>query len=98
MVLQGESFDRYVLDLMPLVIIGCIWLYQEYIRPELPVSSVAVLAFYAIFAVAGTHDWFAWQRARLAAIHELRVAGVARTEIQGGFEYDGWTQLSMVCT
>jgi hypothetical protein len=93
MVLQGESFDRYVLDLMPLAIIGCIWLYQQYIGPELPVSTVAILAIYGIIAVAGTHDWFAWQRARLVAIHELRVAGVARTEIQGGFEYDGWTQL-----
>lgn len=91
--LQGASFDRYVLGLMPFAIIGCIWLYQQYVGPELPAGSVAILAIYAMFAIAGTHDWFAWQRARLSAIQELRVAGVTRTEIQGGFEYDGWTQL-----
>jgi hypothetical protein len=89
----GLSFDRYVLGLMPFVIIGLISLYQSCIGPNLPTVSAAVLVFYALLSIACTHDWFAWQRARLAAIGEVRSAGVPRTEIQGGFEYDGWTQI-----
>jgi hypothetical protein len=36
---------------------------------------------------------FAADRARLAAIQELRAAGIPPTHIYGGFAYDGWTQI-----
>jgi hypothetical protein len=88
--------DRYLLGLMPIAIICLIRLYQEWIAPRLPMSCFLALAIYALLAVAGTHDWFAWQRARLEAIREVQATGVPRTEIQGGFEYDGWTQLETV--
>ncbi|HEV2325182.1 MAG TPA: hypothetical protein VGS10_14620 [Terracidiphilus sp.] len=90
---EGGIFDRYLLGLMPFAIAPLIRLYELRIAPRLPSISFAMLAFYAFLAIAGTHDWFAWQRARLAAISELRAAGVPRTRIQGGYEYDGWTQL-----
>lgn len=93
-VLHGLTLDKYVLDVMPFAIAGSIWFYQRDIRTELPAASVALLAVYTVIAVAGTHTWFASHRARLAAIHELRAAGVPRTEIQAGYEYDGWTQIS----
>jgi hypothetical protein len=48
---------------------------------------------FAVLAISGTHDWFACYRARLAAVNEIRSSGVPRNEIQGGFEYDGWTQI-----
>lgn len=87
------AFDRYVLGVMPCAIVASIWLYQRCVGPKLPVSTVAMVVLFGVIGVAGTHDWFAWQRARLAAIGELRAAGIPRTEIQGGFEYDGWTQV-----
>lgn len=87
------SFDRYMLGIMPCAIIALTWLYERCIGPKLPVTSVVWLVIFACFGVAGTHDWFAWQRARLAAIHELRSAGIPRRNIEGGFEYDGWTQV-----
>lgn len=86
-------FDRYLLGVMPCAIVAGIWLSQRCVGPRLPRSSVVMLVVFAVFSVAGTHDLFAWQRARLAAIHELRQAGIPRTEIAGGFEYDGWTQI-----
>jgi hypothetical protein len=95
MIWQGLSFDRYMLGVMPCAIIGLIWLHQECIAPQLPKASVALVVVYAVVAVAGTHNYFAWQRARLNGIRELRDAGVARTEIQAGFAYDGWTQASV---
>ena len=87
------AFDRYMLDLMPVAIVFLILIYQQDFQPQLPRSSAVAVALFAVLAVAGTHDWFAWQRARLAAIAELRAAAIPRTAIQGGFEYDGWTQI-----
>lgn len=86
-------FDRYLLILMPLLITCLLKVYQEEIAPELPNFSVAVVAVFALLAIGGTHDLFAWERARLVAINELRASGIPRTQIQGGFEYDGWTQI-----
>lgn len=90
---QGGDFDRYLLGLMPFALIALIRLYELRIAARLPAISVVTVALYALLAIAGTHDWFAWQRARLTAIAELRSAGIPRTQIQGGFEYDGWTQI-----
>jgi hypothetical protein len=88
--------DRYVLIVMPFAIICLLHLYQQSIATDLPRISSAILVVYAIFAIAGTHDWFASQRARMAAIDELRAAGVPSTGIAGGFQYDAWTQLEVV--
>jgi hypothetical protein len=90
---QGLALDKYVFLWMPFAIIASIWLYQRCIRLQLPRTSVAILIVYAAFAVAATHTLFAWHRARFAAIQELRSAGIPPTEIQAGFEYDGWTQI-----
>jgi hypothetical protein len=87
-----SAFDRYMLGVMPMAIILLIQFHQRRIAPNLPAGSVIALVIYAALAVAGTHDWFAWQRARLAAIDEVLAAGVPRNQIQGGLEYDGWTQ------
>jgi hypothetical protein len=87
------AFDRYALGLLPVALIVTIRLYEQLAGPRLPAGCFAVVAVYAVLGIMGTHDWFAWQRARLAAIDEVIASGVPRTEIQGGFEYDGWTQL-----
>lgn len=86
-------FDRYMIGVMPFAVLCVVLLYQERVAPRLPSICLPMLVLYALVAVAGTHDWFAWQRARLAAVSELRTAGVPRIAIYGGFEYDGWTQL-----
>lgn len=88
-----NAYDRYALDLMPFAIVILSRLYQDGVAPKLPASSIVTFALLALLALAGTHDWFASQRAQLSAIAELRSAGVPRTEIQASFEYDGWTQV-----
>lgn len=90
---DGGVFDRYALGVMPFAIILLIRLYELRIAPILPRLSMGMLALYALLSIAGTHDWFAWQRARVAAIEKLRAAGIPRTQIQGSFEYDSWTQI-----
>ena len=91
--LHADLLDRYVLGLMPFAIVILTLLYQDYVSQNLPRICAVTIAIYGLLAIAGTHDWFAWQRARIEAISEVRAAGVPRTEIQGGFEYDGWTQV-----
>jgi hypothetical protein len=92
---KGGIFDRYLLGLMPVAIIILIRLHELHIAPQLPSTSAIAVAAYALLAIAGTHDWFAWQRARLEGIAELRAEGSPRTRILGGFEYDAWTQLEI---
>ena len=39
-------------------------------------------------------DWFSLYRARALAANEIRASRIPRTAINGGFEYDGWTQIA----
>jgi 4-amino-4-deoxy-L-arabinose transferase-like glycosyltransferase len=55
-----------------------------------PLAWLTVFSF-AVFAIAGTHDYFAWNRARWQAAHDLvDVQGVSAMEIDGGWEFNGW--------
>jgi len=85
--------DRYLLPILPIAVLCLLKLHQQWIAKTLPVISFIVLAVFALLAIAGTHDWFAWYRAGVTAANEIRATGVPRTEIQGGFEYDSWTQI-----
>jgi hypothetical protein len=85
--------DRYLLPLLFVIALVALRFYQERISPRLPVASFAVLFLFAAFAIAGTHDSFALDRARIAATRQLQTAGVPRTAFYGGFAYDGWTQI-----
>lgn len=89
-------YDRYLLPLMPLAILCTTKLYQQWRGKSVPAISVIFLAIFALLGIAGTHDWFAWNRARLAAANEIRATGIPRTKIQGGLAYDGWTQIETV--
>ena len=60
---------------------------------RLPAVTIAALGLFALYAIAGTHDWFALNRARVAAVAQIHAAGLPTTSIQGGFDYDGWTQI-----
>ena len=91
--LYALLYDRYLLGLMPLGIIFLIRLYQQVIGANLPAISFVMLGAFGFFSVAGTHDWFAANRARIVAVEEVRATGVPKTAIQGAFEYDGWTQI-----
>jgi hypothetical protein len=50
-----------------------------------------LLILYATFSVAGTHDYFAWNRAKWQAAHDLvEVNHISPMEIDGGLEFNGW--------
>lgn len=93
---NSPIYDRYVLGVLPCLIIMLLWLQERMLGARVSFASIVFLLLLSVMSIAGTHDWFAWQRARLEAINELRSAGIPRNQIQGGFEYDGWTQLTEV--
>src|SRR5260370_20898855 len=91
--LYALLYDRYLLGLMPLATIFLIRLYQQVTGDNLPAISFLMLGAFGFFSIAGTHDWFAANRARIVAVEEIRATGVPKTAIQGAFEYNGWTQI-----
>lgn len=90
---SGAIFDRYLLPVLIVLIFLVTRIYQERVNAKLPAVCFVVLVAFAAFGIAGTHDFFAMERARLAAIDELRAAGLPRDAFYGGFGYDGWTQI-----
>ena len=89
----ARTFDRYLLPLLPAAALMLLWLYQQRIRDRVPLVGWLVAAAFGFYGVATTHDYIAAARARLAAASVLTSAGVPRTSITAGLEYDGWTQI-----
>lgn len=87
--------DRYLLGLLPPISILILRFYRDFISTRLPGISVAALVLLSCFALAGTHDLFAQYRANVRATSLLMQAGIPRTQIEGGEEFDGWTQIEM---
>jgi hypothetical protein len=78
---------------MPLTIIVLVRVYQRLVEVDMPAICFLMLGVFGFFSLAGTHDWFAANRARIIAVDEVHATGVPKTAIQGAFEYDGWTQI-----
>ncbi len=83
-----------MLPLLAINVILLLHLYQQRTSRNLPAISVWVLALLSVFSVAGLHDWYSLQRARVTAADVLARAGVPRTAVHGGLKYDGWTQIT----
>ncbi len=88
-------FDRYLLAVMAMALIPILRFYQDRIQERIPAFTLIPIALVAAFSISGTHDMFALHRGRLAAVDELRSAGVPPTAIDAGFDYNGWTQIEM---
>lgn len=85
--------DRYLVGLMPTAIVLLLRLYQERVRAKLPLVSLVALTAFAVYSIAGTHDFFAESRAQVRAIQMVQSSGVPRKSIQAGFPDDGWVQI-----
>ena len=97
--LVPEAFgvlDRYLLPLLPLgTVVLLVMIHKGTGRDKLPLYAWLVLALFAFYGIAQTHDYFVQLRTRLAVTGELERRGIPRTRIMAGFEYDSWTQISM---
>lgn len=91
-VLSQLAFDRYMLPLIPLLMLTALPYFSRFKRP-IPVVAWACLALFAAYGIAATHDYFAAERTRTIAAEQLEKSGIRRDLISAGFEYDGWTQV-----
>jgi hypothetical protein len=86
-------FDRYTTPMMLVLGVFALRYLQEHAKQQGYLLSVVMLTLLTGYTVAGTHDVYALDRARVIAADEITSAGVPRTAVNGGFEYDGWTQI-----
>jgi hypothetical protein len=89
----GIVIDRYLLPPIAFGILFLLRMSQERIGPRLPVVSYVLLGLYALFAIAGTHDWIAMHRARVEAVQRLQSQGADRLQIEAGYQIDGMAQI-----
>jgi hypothetical protein len=92
---QFGAYDRYILIFITLAIGICPSVPRKETATFLSIifrgAALVLLAIYALFSVAATHDYLAWNRVRWNALQELtREAKVPFDRIQGGFEFYGW--------
>ena len=92
--LKTPLFDRYLLVFVPPLFIlaliievraGCI--SEPRWRGAL---SLGLIFIYAGVSVAATHDYLAWNRMRWMATRMLMESGISPTQIDGGYEFNGW--------
>ena len=86
-------FDRYVIFLLPCLMLGLVAGGRTSLRPGRAgvCAAAAVLLVFAAFTVTATHDYFSWNRTRWDALRELtETRGISPRRIDGGFEFNGW--------
>jgi hypothetical protein len=86
-------YDRYLFPVMIVALLLAVRLYQERVAAKLPKAALALVVVFAAYGVAVTHDVFAMSRASLVAIAEMQAQGVPRTDIDAGWEFNGWTEI-----
>lgn len=83
-------FDRYVVPLMLVVIATAVASSGRVRLPRWALAATVVLvAVNATIGVLGIRDYYAWNRARWAALADLERRGVPPGHIDGGDEYNG---------
>lgn len=84
-------FDRYFL---PLQVLGCLLVVVSLKNLKSSRAgdglALAALAVLACLSICATHDFLAWNRARWTATATLAHQGIDATQIDGGYEFNGW--------
>lgn len=97
--IEFDPFDRYLLPLMPCVSTALLLQSAagnpdaERIRPRVMPLAWGILLITGAYAILSTHDYWSLARARVTATRRLEAAGIPRTAIDAGMEYNFWTQL-----
>ncbi len=85
--------DRYLLFPEFAFLVMAVSFYQRNVRQGLPRGVWGTIALGGVLSAAGLHDTFALYRAQAALLAEMQTAGVPRTAIDGGAQFNGWTQI-----
>ena len=86
-----QIYDRYYLLFVPLATLVLFIVCSQGNAPSRGWTALAVLCLltYGSFAIAGTHDYLAWNRSRWQALRTLTVARhIPPEQIDGGYEFN----------
>jgi 4-amino-4-deoxy-L-arabinose transferase-like glycosyltransferase len=90
-----HSLDRYlIVPIALLCILFCIG-YRHFLHSSESFCQYKMAATFSLvllwgwYSLAGTHDYFSWNRTRFQMLHELIDSGVPASKIDGGFEFNG---------
>jgi 4-amino-4-deoxy-L-arabinose transferase-like glycosyltransferase len=92
----GGFLDRYLVPTIPLVAAGIASLSAR--LPTLTstklfprhTAPILLIALFVVFTTCGTHDYFAWNKARWVALNDLTQSKlVSPADMDGGFEFNG---------
>jgi hypothetical protein len=91
----GHWYDRYMIFPLPMCMAAASLLGQrkeaDRWKSSITALSLAAVLVGAALTVAATHDYLSWNRARWQALNDLmRYENVSPSEIDGGFEFNGW--------
>ena len=95
-----DIFDRYLLPILPLAATILLLAvdpekYGSVVRrPAMPVA-LALLVVLGSYAILSSQDLWGLARARVTATRKLEAAGVPRTAVDAGSEYNAWTELQL---
>jgi hypothetical protein len=89
----GAIVDRYALALLLFLLLCLLRCYQERLQPQIPLAAVPLIALFALYAMASTHNQFAFYRARIALAAELRAANIPDTAVDAGWESNASVEL-----
>jgi hypothetical protein len=89
---SGYLFDRYTLTLLvPALCLLLAYLDRVGHQMRATIACGMIISAMAAFAVAGTHDYLEWNRARWSAVrHAMNELHVRPTELNAGIEFNGW--------
>jgi len=92
-----DYFDRYLLFVLPfaLALVARSWPEAAGVvraAPTVRIAATAWIGLALILGAAATHDYFAWNRARWDAIRAAEQLGATPDNLDGGFEYNGYTR------
>lgn len=87
--------DRYLLLLIPILLITALRVFEDTESPTLPVLSYVTLAVFAYYGIAGLHDREAMSRAEVKAMAALQNTGVPRKRIAEAFGPDEWYEVGL---
>ncbi|HSU18990.1 MAG TPA: hypothetical protein VLI45_04535, partial [Acidobacteriaceae bacterium] len=87
-------FDRYAIGLLGPTMIVLVRLYQEEVRPSLPLATILLIIVIGAYGIMSTHNTFALDRARVDLANELHSQGVPFTSIDGAWDYNLDTELA----
>jgi hypothetical protein len=87
-------YDRYILFMLLATVLFAGFLLggnsPDGLSKRATSAFVLVLALSAAFTVVATRDHLEWNRTRWVATGDLLAAGIPRTSIDGGYEFNGW--------